>query len=189
MTAPCALVIRRLVVLVFLISIASADAQDTRPTSEKSSPSMEIGAAISSGYPSVVGLGLRVTGGNGGRFSVEGGLDWTDALNKQHYADQLVWFFFWQMKQTLWSDAASSRLFATYGTAGWIERQSVPPGRLRLLAIPPILPIVGIGWQQVVGKYVAVRIDGQLLLWPFEGGIALPRVSAGVSVPIRGYPR
>jgi hypothetical protein len=184
MTAPCALV-----VLVFLISIASADAQDTSPTSEKSSPSVELGAAISSGFPSVIGPGLRVTRGKGGRFSVEGGLDWTDALNKEHYADQLVWFFFWQVKQTLWSDGTSSRLFATYGTAGWIERQRVPPGRLRLMTIPPILPIVGICRQQVVAKYVAIRIDGQLVIWPFERGIALPRISAGVSVPIGGYTR
>jgi hypothetical protein len=185
MTAPCAPMIRRLVVLLLLTSSASADAQDTRPNR---SPNVEIGAAISSGFPSPVGLGVRVTGGRGGRFSVEGELDWTDALNTRHYADQFVWFFFWQVKQTLWSDGASS-LFATYGSAGWIERQSVPPGRLRLLPIPPILPIVGIGGQKVVAKYIAIRGDAQLLLWPFENGIAVPRISAGVSVPIRGYAR
>jgi hypothetical protein len=137
----------------------------------------------------MIGLGLRVTGGNGGRFSIEGELDWTDALTAQHYADQMVWFFFWQVKQTLWSDGTSSSLFATYGTAGWIERQSVPPGRLDSLLIPPILPIVGTGWQQLVAKYIALRVDGQLLLWPFESGFAVPRISGGVSVPIGGYTR
>jgi hypothetical protein len=188
MTAPCTLVIRRLVVLVFLASIAPAHAQDIGPARENWSPGVEIGAAITSGFPSAVGLGLRVTRASR-RFSVEGGLDWTDALNKQHYADQLVWFFFWQVKQTLWSDGTSTRLFATYGTAGWIERQRVPPGRLRLVVIPPILPIVGIGWQRVVAKYVVIRVDGQLAFWPFEGGIAVPRISAGMSVPIGGYTR
>ena|SRR5687767_5450099 len=185
MTAPQPFLIRPLVVLLLLTSSASADAQDTHPNR---SPNVEIGAAISSVFPSPVGLGLRVTGGRGGRFSVEGGLDWTDAQNTRHYADQLVWFYFWQMKQTLWSDGASG-LFATYGSAGWIERQSVAPGRLRLLPIPPFLPIVGMSAQKVVAKYIAIRGDGQLLVWPFESGIAVPRISAGVSVPIGGYAR
>jgi hypothetical protein len=185
MTGPCVPMIRRLVVLLLLTSIASADAQDTHPNR---SPNMEIGAAISSVFPSPVGLGLRVTGARGGRFSVEGGIDWTDALNTRHYADQLVWFFFWQIKQTLWSDGASS-VFATYGSAGWIEWQSVPPGRLRLLPIPPFVPIVGISAQKVVAEFIAIRVDGQLLVWPFESGIAVPRISAGVSVPIGGYAR
>lgn len=185
MTARRALLIRRLVVLLLLTSTTSTYAQDTAPNR---SSNVEIGAAISSVFPSPIGFGLRVTGGRGGRFSIEGGIDWTDALNSRHYADQLVWFYFWQMKQTLWSDGASG-LFATYGTAGWIERQSVPPGRLRLLPVPPFLPMVGISAQKAVAEYIAVRVDGQLLVWPFESGIAVPRISAGVSIPIGGYAR
>jgi hypothetical protein len=45
--------------------------------------------------------------------------------------------------------------------------------------IPPILPIVGAGWQRAVGKYVAIRVDGQFLIGPFEGAIAVPRISGG----------
>lgn len=185
MTAPRASTIRRLVVLLLLTSTASAGAQET-PANRL--PDFEMGAAMSSGFPSPVGVGLRVTGGRGGRYSVEAGIDWTDALNRRHYADQIVWCYFWQMRQTLWSDRASS-VFATYGTAGWIERQSVPPGRLRPLPIPPILPIVGIGGQKIIARYMAIRGDVQLLVWPFERGIAVPRLGAGVSVPIRGYAR
>jgi hypothetical protein len=163
----------------------SADAQPVVAT-QHSSSSVELTAAVS-GFPGsrVLGLGLRVSAGNGGRASVEGGLDWTDALNTKHFADQITWFFFWQVKHTLRTDGASSRVFATYGTAGWIERQSVPPGRLRPLIIPPMLPIVGAGWQHAVGSHMAIRVDGQFLIGPFEGGIAAPRVSGGVSIPLR----
>jgi len=185
MTTPRTSKITRLVVLLLLTSTASAGAQDT-PANRL--PDLEIGVAMSSGFPSPVGVGLRVTGGRGGRFSVEGRIDWTDARNSQHYADQLVWCYFWQLRQTLWSDAATS-VFATYGSAGWIERQSVPPGRLRLLPIPPILPMVGIGGQKIIAKYIAIRGDVQLFVWPSGSGIAAPRLSGGLSVPIRGYAR
>jgi hypothetical protein len=135
-----------------------------------------------------LGFGLRVTGGTGGPSSVEGGLEWTDALNAEHYADQIIWFFFWQVKHALWTDEAS-HVFATYGTAGWAERQSVPPGRLESSIVPPILPIVGVGWQRVVAKHLAIRCDGQLLIGPFEGVNIVPRVSVGGTIPIRGYAR
>jgi hypothetical protein len=36
------------------------------------------------------GIGVRAGGGNGGRVSVEGETDWTDAIHDQHYADQLI---------------------------------------------------------------------------------------------------
>ena len=185
MTALWAPMTRRLVPLLLLTAMASAEAQETH---RNPSRNIEIGAAISSVFPSPLGLGLRVTRAMGGRFSVEGGVDWTDARNTQRYADQKVWFFFWQVKQRLWSDEASG-VFATYGSAGWFERQSVPPGRLRLLPVPPILPIVGISGHKVVAKYLAIRGDGQLVVWPSETGFAVPRISAGVSVPIRAYNR
>ena len=177
-------VIGSLVAWLLISSVWSAEAQPA--SGQHSASSVELTPTVS-GFPggSILGLGLRVTAGKGGRASVEGGLDWTDALNTEHYADQMTWFFFWQVKHTVWTDGTSSRLFATYGTAGWIERQSVPPGRLEPAIIPPILPIVGAGWQRVVGRYAAIRIDGQLLIGPFEGANALPRVSGGVTIPIR----
>jgi hypothetical protein len=76
-------------------------------------------------------------------------------------------------------------LFATYGTAGWTQRQSVAPGRLDWSLLPPILPIVGIGWQQVVAKRLAIRGDAQFLIGPFDGGNVVPRITVGVTVPIR----
>jgi hypothetical protein len=178
-------VIGSLIALLLVSSVWSADAQPV-VAREHSSSSVEVTAAVS-GFPGsrVLGLGLRVAAGKRGRASVEGGLDWTDALNSVHFADQITWFFFWQVKHTLWTDGTSSRVFATYGTAGWIERRSVPSGRLKGSIVPPLLPIVGAGWQRAVGRYVAIRIDGQFLFGPFEGSIAVPRVSGGVSIPLR----
>jgi hypothetical protein len=172
------------VALLLVSSVWPANAQPVA-SRQHSSSSMELTPGIS-GFPGsrILGLGLRVTTGNDGRASVEGGLDWTDALNTRHFADQITWFFFWQVKYTL-RKGTSSRVFATYGAAGWIERQSVPPGRLKSSIIPPILPIVGAGWQRGVGRYTAIRIDGQLLIGPFEGVIAVPRVTGGVTIPIR----
>lgn len=112
-----------------------------------------------------------------------------DTTHTQHYADQLIWFFSWKVKHTLKSEGNASSLFATYGTAGWTERQSVAPGRLEWSLLPPILPIVGIGWQQVVARHMAIRGDGQLLIGPFEGANVVPRISVGVSIPIRPYAR
>jgi hypothetical protein len=188
MTAICAPVIGPLVVLLFLGSMGSADAQDSPPTGGNPAPTVEIGTAISGLFASgtLAGVGLRITGGNRGRFSVEGQLDWTDALNTRD-SEQVIWFFFWQVKQTLWSEGTSSSLFATYGTAGLSGRTPVSPGRLDSWLLPPILPIIGIGWQQVVAKYMAIRGDGQLVIRPFEGGSLVPRISVGVSIPIRGY--
>jgi hypothetical protein len=178
-------VIGSLVALLLLSPLWPADAQPVAST-QHSLSSVELTPTVS-GFPGngILGIGLRVTAGNGGRASVEGGFDWTDALNTKRYADQITWFFFWQVKHTLWTDGRSSRVFATYGTAGWIERQSVPPGRLESTMIPPILPIVGAGWQRVIGRYMAIRIDGQLLMGPFEGVFAVPRLSGGVTIPIR----
>ena len=191
MTVPCSPMIGSLVVLLVLGSMASVDAQDSQSTGANPSPNVEIGAAISGLFASsgMLGPGLRITGGNGGRFSVEAGLDWTDAFNAQDNSEQVMWFYFWQVKQTLRSRGNSSSLFATYGTAGLTGRTFVSPGRLDTWLLPPILPMAGIGWQQVVAKYMAFRVDGQLVLGPFEGGSGVPRISVGVSIPIRGYIR
>jgi hypothetical protein len=166
--------------LLLLSSVWSAEAQPVASTPH-SSPSIEITPAVSTSPGNPLGFGVRVAAGNGGRASVEGGVEWMDALNTEHFADQVTWFFFWQVKHTLWTDGLSSRVFATYGTAGWIERQSVPPGRLTSSIVPPILPMVGAGWQRVLGKQLAIRADGQLMIGPFEGVIAVPRVSVGVT--------
>ena len=181
-----------LLVVLFLGAMGSATAQDSQPSGQTRRPNVEIGLAVSGLFTSghVPGIGLRVTGGNGGRFSVEGQLDWTDALNAHRLSDEIVWFYYWQTKQTLWSGRNTSGLFATYGTAGWSERNSVgfDVPRFESSLIPPILPMVGVGWQQVVAKYFAIRADAQLVIAPFGDLIPLvPRASIGLSVPIRGY--
>ena len=139
--------------------------------------------------PQLLGLGLRVTSVNSGRFAVEGQIDWTDALHEQHYVDQIKWFFFWQVKHLLWSEGASS-FFATYGDkAGWIERSQSPEsfrqGRFDSNMIAPFLPILGIGGQRVIGEHMAIRVDGQFLILP---AIAV-RVGGGISIPVGRYRR
>jgi hypothetical protein len=138
----------------------------------------------------VFGVGLRVTGVRNARIAVEAEIDWTDTAHKQHYVDQITWFYFWQVKHTLQSQGSSS-LFATYGTAGWIQRaqsgRAFAEGRFDSDLIMPILPLVGIGWQRALGQHVAVRLDGQLLLWPFESGFISPRVGGGISIPLGSY--
>lgn len=174
----------RLVLLLFVWPL-TARAQD--PVSAPNN--VEVSAAVSGVMGTdLLGLGVRVSGRSGRRASVEGGLDWTDALHTRHWADQIVWFYFWQMKHEVWTDRRSS-VFATYGTSGWIERQSVPPGRLEPFVVPPFLPLVGAGTQHVIATRMAIRFDAQFLIWPFEGGTLFPRVGAGVTVPIRGYAR
>jgi len=172
-------------VLLFLVWPVAAHAQDSVPAPKN----VEVSAVVS-GFTGtdLLGPGVRVSARTGGRSSIEGGLDWTDVLHSRHWPDQIVWSYFWQMKHNVWTDGRTS-VFATYGTSGWIERQSVPPGRLKPSVVPPLLPLVGAGTQHVIASHMAIRFDGQLLIWPFEGGTLFPRVGAGVTVPIRSYAR
>ena len=172
-------------VLLLLVWPLTAHAQDCVSAPKN----VEVSAAVS-GFTGtdLLGVGVRVSSRTGGRSSIEGGLDWTDAFHTRHWADQIVWFYFWQMKHNVWTDGRTS-VFATYGTSGWIERQSVPPGRLKPSVVLPFLPLVGAGTQHVIASRMAIRFDGQFLIWPFEGGTLFPRVGAGVTVPIRSYAR
>jgi hypothetical protein len=171
-------------VLLFLLWPLGARGQDMG-----SEENVAVSAAVS-GFAGtdLFGLGLRVSARTGDGASIEGGLDWTDALHTRHWPDQIVWSYFWQMKHRVWSEGRTS-FFVMYGTSGWIERQSVPPGRLAPSVVPPFLPLVGVGTRHVMASHFALRFDGQFLIWPFEGGTVSPRVSAGVTVPIRGYVR
>ena len=160
---------------------AASQHVESRP---RSASTVEVAATVTAFPPQrIFGVGMRATAGNA-RRAFEVGIEWTDALNHEHYADQMTWFYFWQMKHSQSFERESSRLFLTYGSAGWVERQRVPPGRLRSTIVPPILPMVGFGWQRTVVNDVSIRIDGQLLIWPFGGLLVMPRVNAGVSIPI-----
>jgi hypothetical protein len=170
-------------VLLLVIWPMTAHAQDSAPKN------VEVSAAVSGVMGTdLAGLGVRVGARTGRRTSIEGGLDWTDALHSRHLPDQIVWFYFWQMKHNVWNDERTT-VFATYGTSGWIERQSVPPGRLEPFVVPPFLPLVGVGTQHVIASRMAIRFDAQFMIWPFEGGTVFPRAGAGVTVPIRRYKR
>ena len=171
-----------------LLSEPAANAQDSPSSEQQGQANVEIGAAISVfpiGGPA--GVGLRVGGGNGGRFSVEGQLDWMEAFDTRRQIDDLIWFYFWQVKHRLGSDAGPSSVFATYGTAGWASWTSSRRGREPAWLFPPIVPIVGLGWQQVTARHTAVRLDVQFLIGAFEGAAVMPRIGAGIFIPVRRY--
>jgi hypothetical protein len=171
--------------LVFLLWPVKAHAQDLVAAPKN----VEVSAAVSGIIGSdLLGLGVQVGARTGGHTSIEAGLEWTDALHTTRWPDQIIWLYFWQMKHHIWTEGRTS-VFVTYGTSGWIERQSVPPGRLEPFVVPPLLPLVGLGTRHVMASHLAIRVDGQFLIWPFEGGMVSPRVSAGVTVPIRSYGR
>lgn len=172
-----------LVVTMLVVWPLTADAQES-----VAAPTRVEVSAVVSGVPGTdhLGLGVRVSGRTGGRSSIEVGLDWTDALHTKRLADQVVWFYFWQMRHNFWTKGRTS-LFATYGTSGWIDRTTAPPGRLKLAVVPPFLPLVGAGAQHVLASRLAVRVDGQFRIWPFETGLVAARVAASVVVPIGRY--
>lgn len=169
--------------LMLVVGPSAAHAQLSAP-SQPSSNLVHTTVAISA-LPGadLLGVGAGLSLRTGGRSAFEVAVDWTDALHDQHWADQIVWFYFWQMKHQIWTDRSTSVL-ATYGTAGWVERQSVPPGRLRAALVPPFLPLVGVSAQRATATRVAIRLDGQVLIWPFESGTLFPRVSVGITVPL-----
>jgi hypothetical protein len=47
---------------------------------------------------------------------------------------------------------------------------------------------VGLDVLQVLGRHVAFRADGQLLLWTGANKFVAPRVSAGLVLPLGSYP-
>lgn len=173
--------IRLGLLLLLLPSVAHAQAS---AAAHHSANLVHTTVAVSS-FPGtdLLGLGARVSLRTGRRSAIEVGADWTDALHARRWADQIMWFYFWQMKHPIWADHRTS-VFATYGTSGWVERQSVPPGRLRAAVVLPFMPLAGMSTQHAMARRVAVRLDGQVLIWPFESGTLFARVSGGVTVPI-----
>src|SRR3989304_5689718 len=92
-------------------------------------PPLEVGAVVSR-FPGdgPVGLGLRLTVAGRGRVAFEAAADWTELVRAQRYVDQVMWFYYWQVKHTVWSEA-NSTIFATYGTAGGGCAGPAPGGR------------------------------------------------------------
>jgi hypothetical protein len=108
-----------------------------------------------------------------------------DGGRREHLPDQIVWLYFLQARQQLAeSDDSRSTLFATYGTAGWIERNGTITG-LRASLVPPLAPLVGIGAQRSLWSHTAIRGDVHLL-WMFGDDVPLAtvRVSGGLSLLI-----
>jgi hypothetical protein len=183
--------------LLAVVPVASAHAQGRSQAIEQPPLKAEIGLVgagfLLSGSPFTYGPGLRVSTARDHRFSFEIGVDWMElAQRMRRYpksSDQVMWFYFWQMKHALNTrDESGPRLFAAYGTAGLVLRGLQGFGsdaRFTSELIPPLFPMIGFGGQHVVAKHAAVRVDAQLV-WTFTGIVVMPRFSAGMSIPIGG---
>jgi hypothetical protein len=177
--------------LVFSLA-RSAGAQD-RSSGGEPAPKVEFGVVTSGFLPPAhtYGLGTRVSIARKRPFTFEAGIDWMELGRKERYVDQVMWFYFWQVKQALAThEQAGPRFFVTYGTAGWVERTgdgAGPNPRFTPGFIPPLAPLLGFGGEHVVATHAAVRVEAQLV-W-LLGTLVQPRFSGGVSVPIGGYRR
>ena len=189
MTARYVRVIGALAVVLVLSLARSAGAQDRSAAVEAPSPKVEFGAVTSGFLPPAhtYGLGVRVSKTIDDRFSFEAELDWMELGRKWRFPDQVIWLYFWQVKQALATHGSGPRFFVTYGTAGWVERTSHDGKRFDSGFIPPLAPMLGFGGDHVVAKHAAVRVDAQLV-W-LLGTLVQPRFSGGVSIPIGGYQR
>ena len=133
-----------------------------------------------------MGVGVRVTQAKSDRFSLEFELD---ATRSRPQDDQVIWFYSLQLNHLFGpSRRTGSRIYASYGLAGLVVRTYSPRGH-RSGLIPPIYPIVGLGWQRAISRYAAFRVDAQLM-FPYGEAVGItPRLSGGVSIPIGGYRR
>jgi hypothetical protein len=184
MTARC-IKVSHVATVVFLIWSAPISGQEQRPA-DSPSVKAEIGAAAAGFLPPArtYGVGVRLAKTINDRFSFEAELDWMDLGRTSRFSDQVIWLYFWQVKQMLVAENhPEPRFFVTYGTSGIAERTSAG-GHLGSRLIPPVFPILGFGGQHAVGKHLIIRVDAQLI-WFLESLIT-PRFSGGVSIPIGG---
>jgi hypothetical protein len=187
MTTPCANAIGPLVALLLLGSMVSAEAQEGGTTRENQSPKVEIGVQLMHFVRSgPVGAGVRVNQAKRDRFRLEFELD---ATRSRPQDDQISWFYSLQLNQLFGaSRQTGSGIFASYGLAGLVVRTHSSRGH-RSTLIPPIYPIVGVGWQHAISRYAALRVDAKLM-FPFAEVVSItPRFSGGVSIPIGAYRR
>lgn len=115
--------VRLALLLLLLPSVAHAQAS---AAAHHSANLVHTTVAVSS-FPGtdLLGLGARVSLRTGRRSAIEVGADWTDALHARRWADQIMWFYFWQMKHPIWADQRTS-VFATYGTSSWVDGSRFP---------------------------------------------------------------
>jgi hypothetical protein len=136
-------------------------------------------------------VGIRTTIYGTGPTAFELQLDWADLLRDRHYVDQQIWFYSWQVKHSFAQRGPRSFALVSYGTLGWSERaqRRGDQDHFQSYLLLPILPLVGVGGQRVIGTRAAIRGDLQFIIWPFETGPVHPRVTGGVSIPLGRYSR
>jgi hypothetical protein len=131
------------------------------------------------------GIGLRLDMSANPRVALEIGVEWMEAARRQFLPDQIVWLYSIQARHVLQAtDREGSFWFATYGVAGWVERDGTFTG-LETRVVPPFAPLTGIGGQRRVSAHLAIRGDAGLI-WMFgpEVSLATPRLNGGLSILI-----
>ena len=196
--------------LVSLCAATPARAQDTSAGLAVAVPRVEFGAnagGLLAGGEGLFTPGVRVGVALNRRFAIESGFDSLE-FDRSSYGNSWTSMYFAHVKQTI--RAGTERMpsiFATYGGAGILYhshfngqtfntsdgRVYTSPERSNTDVSRPFIASAGIGMQQVIAKYAAVRVEAQLMVVPEYLGAGASafggRVSAGVSVPIGGYRR
>jgi len=174
-------VLGQLVCLVFAGQFASAqDLGIDRPRTLHA----DVGGFVSKILPmDSGGIGLRLDISTSPRLAFEVGVEWTEVGRRQLLPDQIVWLYSVQARHVLQAiDRDDSFWFATYGVAGWVERDGTFTG-LETRVVPPFAPLTGIGGQRRVSRHLAIRGDAGLV-WMFgsEVPLATPRLTGGLSI-------
>jgi len=133
--------------------------------------------------PDTIGIGVRANFATRPDVAFELQADWLDGLRTHRYVDRWIGFYMWKVKHTLALDSPGVRPTLSYGTAGMIFREPDARDRGDPNYVLPIFPVVGIGIEQAHRSSPTVYVDADFVIrW---GGGLLPRVSAGLSFPIR----
>jgi hypothetical protein len=135
------------------------------------------------------------------RFALEGIV--TMRRDSAEFSHRTLGLYAFQIKQRIARGTSGSvHPFVTYGAAGYYSRISqqevvstLPDGRMEVTPAavytdtdPPVTTLVGGGLQYEFARRVALRIDGQMLMFP----VIIPtgtRLSVGVSQPFGAYRR
>jgi len=172
--------------LAVLVGNVAAAAQDLAESTSVVRRTLEVGVITSIVPPlQTPGIGARIAISADGPVAFEVEAEWMDAGRHLYLSDQIVWHYVLQAVHELRASGhGRPKIFATYGISGWAERNATRSG-LRTLFIPPFMPTVGAGAQWRVASHVAVRIDGQVIMFFGEGFFVAPRLTVGATVPIR----
>jgi hypothetical protein len=166
-------------------------------------PRVEIGGGIGGlvvpGYGGTASPGTRVSVAINQRFAVESTFDRLNASSDE-YGSRQEWTYAVQVKQVFRTGRQTGDgVFATYGAVGLIEHSHTNaihysfqnqsydfPAQSKTDVSVPLFATAGVGFQQTLARYLAVRAEAGMAV----GYAIVGRYSAGMSIPLgRGYRR